>query len=408
MVYRSSIALKWILYLYILGFEALLCPLGSFAQNISKNRQLLEKERERIEQEVTLTNQLINETRNSRSQSLNDIALLKKQISLRERLISNIELDMGRMDVEIASTNSVVGAMEQDIIKIREQYGKMAYRIYKTQNNLSILLWILSAESFKQAYYRMMYFKEVSKYRSQQISLLRRAQHYLYEKKDEINTQKAQKEKLLGRRKQEADKLVQSKKDKDDLYLELRKKEREYREKLREHQKSLAQVQEAIEKIIREEIAKSKKADEKDILNPLSEQFEKNKGKLPWPLPSNKGVITETFGVNEVASGGKVNNNGVYISTSKDMTIRAIFSGKVTAVSTIPMHGKIIIIQHGVYRSVYANLKETSVTVGQEIDALQPIGIVKTEYETGDTKLHFLLYKDKTPIDPMLWIAEKN
>jgi septal ring factor EnvC (AmiA/AmiB activator) len=57
---------------------------------------------------------------------------------------------------------------------------------------------------------------------------------------------------------------------------------------------------------------------------------------------------------------------------------------------------------------VYTNLKEVSVQEGDKIQGLQEIGIVKTDNQTGETELHFQIYRDKIPIDPAEWIAGKR
>jgi septal ring factor EnvC (AmiA/AmiB activator) len=53
-------------------------------------------------------------------------------------------------------------------------------------------------------------------------------------------------------------------------------------------------------------------------------------------------------------------------------------------------------------------LKEVSVQEGDKIQGLQEIGIVKTDSQTGETELHFQIYRDKIPIDPAEWIAGKR
>jgi septal ring factor EnvC (AmiA/AmiB activator) len=125
-------------------------------------------------------------------------------------------------------------------------------------------------------------------------------------------------------------------------------------------------------------------------------------------LPSNKGLITGEFGIQKDKDGLEVNNHGIYISTGQNQSVRAIFSGTVTAVKSIPGFGKVVIIGHGRYRTVYTNLKEVLVQEGDKVQGLQEIAIVKTDNQTGETELHFQIYKDKVPIDPSEWIANKR
>jgi murein DD-endopeptidase MepM/ murein hydrolase activator NlpD len=63
-------------------------------------------------------------------------------------------------------------------------------------------------------------------------------------------------------------------------------------------------------------------------------------------------------------------------------------------------------VSHGVYRSVYSNLRDVVVTKGQKLDTKQAIGTVLTD-ETG-SKAHLELWK-VTPdglvkVDPAQWL----
>jgi septal ring factor EnvC (AmiA/AmiB activator) len=93
----------------------------------------------------------------------------------------------------------------------------------------------------------------------------------------------------------------------------------------------------------------------------LNADFEKNKGKLPWPV--EKGVITSRFGKqpHPVLPGIVIENNGIDITTEKNATVRALFRGEVSSVIVIPGAGKAVILSHGAYRTVYSNLREVSV-----------------------------------------------
>ena len=135
--------------------------------------------------------------------------------------------------------------------------------------------------------------------------------------------------------------------------------------------------------------------------------MKKNKGTLPWPVES--GAITERFGKNKHPSLKDVytNNNGIDISCRSGAPIRAIFSGKVTAVFPIPGAGKVIILKHGNYRTVYSNLKESFVSIGDEVKTKTEIGIVSaTESSLGTLhfEVHLVSGMTTKSLNPSLWI----
>lgn len=95
----------------------------------------------------------------------------------------------------------------------------------------------------------------------------------------------------------------------------------------------------------------------------------------------------------------------MYLAGTPGAEVRAVFAGKVTAVTQIPGQGKVVIIQHGTYRTVYARLRDTTVQPGQQVSILTPIGHLSSGAEHEPPQLYFLIYKGKTPINPLEWVA---
>ncbi len=391
----------------------ILLLLAQGLQAQKKSKAQLERERVRMEKEIQLTNKLLKETKQVKKQSLNELNLLKKQINLRERLVTSLNEEITTLQRDIYRSIDMIDMMHQDLTRLQIEYGEIAWLTYKEQTPVSVMLWLFSSDSFYQAYRRLQYFREFSRYRKNQIQIIRRTQVFLTRKTQELDFKRNEKNHLMGKQQYENVKLVSIKKEKDHLVNSLQLKESEYQKTLKEKQKALEQLNSEIDKMIRESMKVNAKKSEKgegesDVLNPLSGAFERNKGLLPWPLPSNKGLITGEFGVQRDKDGLEINNHGIYISTAQNQPVRAIFSGVVTAVKSIPGFGKVVIIGHGRYRTVYTNLKEVSVQEGDKIQGLQEIGIVKTDSQTGETELHFQIYRDKIPIDPAEWIAVKR
>jgi septal ring factor EnvC (AmiA/AmiB activator) len=379
-----------------------------------QKKAALEEQRRQTEEDIAITKKLLEETRKNRKASINEVTLLKKQISLREKLLADLNSEIYALQEDIEETGVMVTTMEGDISKLKAEYSDIARLTAQKTRPVSVLLWIFSAESFYQAFRRILFFREFSRYRKNQILLIRRTQKFLSRKNHELTTKRSEKLYLISSEKKESDDLLAARKEKDNAVKELAQKESEYKKVLAQKRKDLAMLNAEIDRLIKESIRESKsssttrKNEEADIINPLSSQFEKNKGSLPWPVPSNEGVITGDFGIQVDKDGLETNNHGIYIATPENAVVRAVFGGTVTRVGSILQFGKVVIIEHGNYRTVYANLKDSKVKPGQKIEALDEIGTVKTDPETGETEVHFQLYRDKTPVDPGEWIVKKR
>jgi murein DD-endopeptidase MepM/ murein hydrolase activator NlpD len=140
----------------------------------------------------------------------------------------------------------------------------------------------------------------------------------------------------------------------------------------------------------------------------LDKSFISNRGKLPWPV--EKGTITENYGKNAHPTFENVftNNNGIDISAPKFSEIRAVFEGEVTSVLNIPGAGKVVILKHGNYRTVYSNLQNTYVKVGDKVSTKQGIGslFVKPDYSVSvlHFEVHLVSGSGVQSLNPVHWI----
>jgi len=140
----------------------------------------------------------------------------------------------------------------------------------------------------------------------------------------------------------------------------------------------------------------------------LSNNFESNKGRLPWPV--EKGFIAERFGVNKhPVYNIETENSGIEIQTSPNATVRVVFGGIVKNIFYVPGMGQCVLVDHGRFFTVYSRLGNVSVQKGQSLSMKQSIGSV-TANDGGEYLMHFELWKvganDKSSAqNPEGWIA---
>ena len=139
----------------------------------------------------------------------------------------------------------------------------------------------------------------------------------------------------------------------------------------------------------------------------LSGDFQRNIGRLPWP--TSNGFIRGRFGVqpHPVLKFVTTNNKGIYIQTPSGSSARAVFEGIVTQRFSIPGSNNGVIIKHGNYRTVYANLTQVFVKEGDHVSAKQAIGKIYTDDENDNkTELYFQVYNGRNVQNPENWIAK--
>ena len=398
------------------------------AQSSKANK--LKEDIRKIEKEIEYTNKLLEETKQNKKTTLSQVLLLKSQIEKREKLIGQYNNEIDNLSSDIDNNQQTIGQLQKTVGMLKDEYAKMVYYAFKNRSSYSRLMFILSSESFNQAYQRIKYFQQYSTYRKKQIDLIHLTEQQLGVKIDELQKKKTEKEVILQSKEKEKTKLTKEKNEQDNNVKQLKKKEKDLLSTIKKKQREADKLQSEIQKIIAEEIRKSKEKFSKNVPAPpdnktatnkvpenknvisltpeetiISNNFANNRGALPWP--TEKGVISSSFGEHPhpVHKDIKIRNNGVNILTNKGSYARSIFNGVITAVIPTPDGKKAVIIRHGEFLSVYSNLESVIVKRNDKISLKQKIGLIYGEPEDKTAELHFEIWKNTTTLNPALWIA---
>lgn len=400
---------RWVAWMIFLAAMLAWPPLSG-----QQTQQSLAKSKKQLEAEIEYTNSLLEQTQKTKENSLNKLQLLNRQIDKREALINTITGEIGSVDSEIASGNQAIGKLSSDLQTLKQDYARMIYYAYRTMRTHNRLVFIFSAADFNQAYLRLRYYRQYAESRRRQAEKIRATQAELNSKQFELQSVRDQKLALMDAQEKAKQKLTQEKQEKDKTVRELTKKEKELVATLKTKQTALNKLQIEIEKLIASERAVVKKATGSKTSTEmsatpaekyLSGTFAASRGALPWP--SEKGIVTGTFGEHPhpVLKYVKVKNNGIDISVSNGSSIRTVFDGKVSRVLVVPNLNKVVIIRHGEYLTVYSNLEEVNVSEGQDVKTKQFIGKIHSDPEDGKSELHFEIWLGKAIQDPQSWLS---
>jgi len=392
-----------------------LLVIGAFAQ---EEKQALQKQKWKIDDEIQYTNNLLEETQKNKQTSLNELSILSNKIDKREELIITIAAEIRYLEQQIKRNEENIQELNKELEDLRDEYAGMIYYAFKNKDVYDRLMFIFSSEDFNQAYRRMKYLQQYSIYRKVQAELISEKQLELEQTIADLEKQKEEKEGLKLEKEEEMKRLDNNRQQKDETVTILGNKERDLRRQLREKEQAANRLQNAIEAIIAEEIRKAAEesgtpsSEQMFALTPeemeLSNTFATNKGKLPWP--TERGIISGRFGEqpHPVLNGIKVKNNGVDIMTNINASARAVFEGEVTRIISVPKYNNVVILRHGEYLTVYSNLDDVTVSVGDKIATKQQLGIIHTDTDDTKTELHFEMWKGKELLNPSLWMAKSG
>ncbi|NLR61948.1 peptidoglycan DD-metalloendopeptidase family protein [Chitinophaga polysaccharea] len=459
-----------------------LVPAMLAAQNNGQqqSREELERRKRELQKEIDDANEQLKETKKSTRESLGQLRALRDKITLRSRLINNINEEINFINGDINTAMRDVKTLQKDLDTLKAQYAQLVVYAYKNRSSYDMMNFVFSAQSFNDAVKRFQYLKQYREYRRRQADNIVTTQEQLNHKIQNLENQRVKRSDVLKTEQDQRATLEEDKKEKDEVLSKLKGREKELVADINQRNKDAQKVQAAIRAVIRREIeearrkaieeeaarrkaaeekrrrdeearkaalaaAEKAKADaaaankpvpEKPVPPPvkppeptpepekpaartenvleatpealaLSESFEANRGKLPWPVDA--GNIIEHFGIHQhaVMEHIQVPSDGIVIATNKGGAVKSIFDGEVKSVVVMPGSGYVIIIRHGQYFTTYVRLQTTKVKKGDMVKTGQVIGTASTNdiENTGEVELQ--IWKGINKQNPEQWIRRR-
>lgn len=134
----------------------------------------------------------------------------------------------------------------------------------------------------------------------------------------------------------------------------------------------------------------------------MGNNFAANRGRMGMPA---YGTITHRFGrqPHPVFKNIVEENNGIKIAVAKGTVAKCIAPGTVSRVIASGDGLKTVIVKHGDYFTIYANLATTMVSANQQVSAGTSIGSVGEDFD-GSYTLDFQIWNGSNPVDPLGWV----
>lgn len=424
------------------------------------DRSKMESERKELQKELKEIQSVYNQVKGQRRETIGQLNLLQKKMSLQNRYIGNISKEIRILNDEVYLSSLEVNRLQKQLDTLRSQYARSVVYAYKNRSTYDYLNFIFSASSFNDALKRIAYLRSYRTYRQQQVANIIETQKAIEERKQQLLGKKTQKNQALQNQTEQYKVLEEQKKEKDAVVSKLKSKEKDLNKQITARKKKDAQLKNAIAAIIRREIEARRKAEEaerkrladaererkareakvaaannkddddaatttkttssaakketasapttialnaKDVA--LSNSFASNKGKLPWPV--DNGYVSIPYGTYSIPGTSiKGDNPGITITTpSPGTTVKAIFDGEVLSVFNLGDGTMAVTISHGKYFSTYSNLSGVSVSKGSNVRTGQSIGRAAADDEGGSGgKLDFLLMVNTSNVNPTPWL----
>jgi len=404
-----AIVKKHIIFFVLL----LLTGVNSFSQ--TSEQKALEAKRERLQREIKEMNRLLFAEKKERGSVLEQMDALDRKINIKQELIRVTNQQSNLLNRQINSNVRSIGKLREDLELLKKDYAQLIQKSYQNKSQENRLMFLFSSQNFFQAFKRLQYMKQYTKFRKKQGEAIITKTQELAQLNKDLVVQRKIKDQLLAENKKVKNELFKEITSQKDLLKSIRLNESKYATAIDDKKKETRRINREIEALIRAAIASSNKSTgsksaAKFALTPeaklIANNFSANRGKLIWPV--EKGVKSHGFGKykDKVYPGITHENNGVTIATDKGAQARAIFEGEVITIFTNKMGVKGVYLRHGNYISMYYNLAKVYVQKGDKVGVKESLGEIYTNRFNGATSLKFYLYQDTQKLNPENWIYQ--
>ncbi|MCV9929638.1 peptidoglycan DD-metalloendopeptidase family protein [Flavobacterium sp. LS1R49] len=398
----------------------------SFMWAQDSQQEKLEQRKAQIQQEIRDNEKMLQSVKLKEKSAVNVFIVQSNKIKLKEKLINTTEKQTKLLSNDMYINQTKINKLKKELEVLKADYAKMILKSYKSRSEQSRAMFLLSSESFLQAYKRAQYMKQYTNFRKNQGEEIQSKSTQLADYNAKLNGQREIKKKIIAENEKERISLEQEKKEQQKLVNSIKKDKSKIIADTKSKQQESKRIDRQIDRLIREAIAaanrkaaaeKEKETGTKSVAavsdtkialtaeaKLLAADFKANKGKLPWPV--EKGFVSLGYGdqPHPIYNTLVIHNSGVEITTEAGANARAVFEGVVSSVMVLSPINKAVMIQHGDYFTVYQNLSSVSVSKGDKVSIKQVIGKIRTSGETGKTTIKFLILQNTTYNNPQSWL----
>ena len=434
----------------------------------SKTLQRLEQERKQLLRSIEASDKKLQQLRRDTRNEEQTLRTVKEQVEQRRQVVAVLGNEVSGLQARIDTLSGHIGRLHRREGALLLRYRAALVQLQRIDTHIDPVLFVLSSQNPAEARERQRFLSRYSKAVREASVALRTTRTEIEATKAEVGRTHSEKEQLLSLREAEKKKLEAEEQQRAAQVKDLQGKQQVLAQDLSKQKKRaedldrkiqaqveaeiLAAQRRAAELQRRREEARRRRQSQHTQPTPppstgrsgrgkgttppppppppaydepedrraatpggyamdaneraLASSFAQNKGRLPAPIRGSYSIL-RTFGVHQHSEHNRVqvNSSGVDFGVNGDSRAYAVFSGVVSRVFVIPGYGTAVILRHGNYLTVYANLSSVAVSTGSRVSTGQSIGSVGASPDGSSGRLlHFQLWHERTKLNPLAWI----
>lgn len=434
----------------------------------SKTLQRLEQERKQLLRSIEASDKKLQQLRRDTRNEEQTLRTVKEQVEQRRQVVAVLGNEVSGLQARIDTLSGHIGRLHRREGALLLRYRAALVQLQRIDTHIDPVLFVLSSQNPAEARERQRFLSRYSKAVREASVALRTTRAEIEATKAEVGRTHSEKEQLLSLREAEKKKLEAEEQQRAAQVKDLQGKQQVLAQDLSKQKQKAEDLDRKIQAQVeaeilaaqrraaelqrrREEARRRRQAqrtqptpppstgrsgrgkgttppppppppaddepEERRAATPggyamdaneraLASSFAQNKGRLPAPIRGSYSIL-RTFGVHQHSEHNRVqvNSSGVDFGVNGDSRAYAVFSGVVSRVFVIPGYGTAVILRHGNYLTVYANLSSVAVSTGSRVSTGQGIGSVGASPDGSSGRLlHFQLWHERTKLNPLAWI----
>ena len=434
----------------------------------SKTLQRLEQERKQLLRSIEASDKKLQQLRRDTRNEEQTLRTVKEQVEQRRQVVAVLGNEVSGLQARIDTLSGHIGRLHRREGALLLRYRAALVQLQRIDTHIDPVLFVLSSQNPAEARERQRFLSRYSKAVREASVALRTTRAEIEATKAEVGRTHSEKEQLLSLREAEKKKLEAEEQQRAAQVKDLQGKQQVLAQDLSKQKQKAEDLDRKIQAQVEAEIVAAQRRaaelqrrreearrrrqsqrtqptpppstgrsgrgkgttppppppppaddepEERRAATPggyamdaneraLASSFAQNKGRLPAPIRGSYSIL-RTFGVHQHSEHNRVqvNSSGVDFGVNGDSRAYAVFSGVVSRVFVIPGYGTAVILRHGNYLTVYANLSSVAVSTGSRVSTGQSIGSVGASPDGSSGRLlHFQLWHERTKLNPLAWI----
>lgn len=401
-------ALKYLLAVLCLAGSVAVHAQGQADPPVTSEMEDLRRQISRYEEEIRISTELLNKTQKDRTASESQLKIIRGQLSNRRKMVSSLEKKVGMIEGDIKSKNRDINHLNAEMTALRKDYAAMVYAAYKNYKLNNFILFLFSADDFNAGSRRADFMRRYNRARQEKAGEITRLSDSIRGEVSKLDATRAEMDRTRQTHSKEVISLGKDETQYRNTVSKLTTEQQKLQKQVKEKQVLIDKAQRKIQELVAAEVRRSQGATVTDAdlraIAELSGRFDENLGRLPYPITG--GVIIDRFGehAHQLVSSTRVNNPGVNIAGTGGAAVNCVFEGKVMEVVSIPSYNLCVLVRHGNYITVYANIASVSVRKGDSVKAGQALGRIANSVNDDDNFLHFEIHRETENLNPEQWL----